>query len=267
LVYNNNTDLYQWFIQNPPADGSGVDFNGNARVSDVMISLLNSKNDPRLAVYAAPTKNSYNANLADATKPLIYRGQRAGLSNAEQLADYAKTGLNKDDYSVIGKRIRKENRAFLMTYTELMLIKAEAIQRNMGVTGTAAAAYLAAVKASLEKWQQVGSASRSETPYISADQVSAYLAQPAVALSSADPIQQIAEQLWIDAYLNGFEAWAGWRRLGYPQLRPGPSVLSQIPVRYVYSDNEQNNPNLIEWVQQNMGGTMPTHNTKVWFQP
>lgn len=267
LTYNNGTDLYHWFIQNPPADGSGVDFGGNTRVSEVMVNLLKSKNDPRLAIFAAPTKKSFTAHAADASSQLEYRGQRTGLSNAEQQAAYANTGLNKDDYSVIGKRIRKENRAFLMTYTELMLLKAEAIQRNMGVSGIAADAYLAAVKASLEKWPAVGSATQAETPFISEEQKKAYLDQPSAVLSASNPIQQIAEQLWIDAYLNGFEGWAGWRRLGYPQLVPGPTVLSPIPVRYVYSDNEQNNPNLILWVKENMANKMPTHNTKVWFQP
>jgi hypothetical protein len=267
LVYNNTTDLYYWFIQNPPADGSGVDFNGNTRISDVMVNLLESKNDPRLQVYAAPTKNSYTANRANAAVPLVYRGQRAGFSTAEQNAEYTRTGLNKDDYSVIGKRIRKENRAFLMTYAELLLLKTEAIQRGMGVSGTAGQTYMAALKASLEKWPAAGSASQTETPFISEAQKNEYLAQPGVALSSTDQIKQIAEQLWIDSYLNGFEAWSSWRRLAYPQIVPGPSVLAQVPVRYTYSDNEQNNPNLILFVQQTMGGKMPTHNTKVWFQP
>jgi len=267
LIYNNSTDLYYWFIQNPPSDGSGVDFNGNTRVSDVMVNLLSSKNDPRLQIYAAPSKNSYTANRTNSSAPLVYRGQRAGFSTAEQNADYTRTGLNKDDYSVIGKRIRKENRSFLMTYAELLLLKTEAIQRGMGVNGTAGETYLAAIKASLDKWPAVGSSSQTESPFISDAQKSAYFAQAAVPLTTTNPIKQIAEQLWIDAYLNGFEGWAGWRRLGYPEITPGPSVLSPVPVRYTYSDNEQNNPNLILWVQQTMGGKMPTHNTKVWFQP
>lgn len=267
LTYNNGTDLYYWFIQNPPADGSGVDFSGNTRVSNVLVDLLKSKNDPRLTIFAAPTKNSYTANAADESNPLVYRGQRAGLSNAEQNADYVNTGLNKDDYSVIGKRIRKESRSFLMTYTELMLLKAEAIHRNMGVNGSAGDVYMDAVKASLEKWPAIGSATQSETPFISEEQKKAYLGQSSVGLSTTNPLKQIAEQLWIDAYLNGFEGWAGWRRLGFPELIPGPTVLSQIPVRYVYSDNEQNNPNLLLWVKENMAGKMPTHDTKVWFQP
>jgi hypothetical protein len=266
LVYNNTTDLYSWYIQNPPADGSGVDFGANSRVSNVMVDLLQTSNDPRLYIYAAPTKKSYEANKANAAIPLVYRGQRAGLSNAEQNADYTLTGLNKDDYSVIGRRIRTENRAFLMTYAELLLLKAEAIQRNMGVTGTAATVYQEAITASFDKWP-AGTGVAANAPLITSDQKTAYFAQPAVAYNPATGTRQIAEQLWIDSYLNGFEGWAGWRRLGFPQLVPGPSVLSAIPVRYVYSDNEQNNPNLVDWVNKNMGGKMPTHNVKVWFQP
>lgn len=267
LVYNNNTDSYRLFIRNQPADGSGVDFNGNDRVSNVMVNLLKNTNDPRLTIYVAPTKNSFLANKADGSKTLTYNGQRSGLSSIEQDAFYTLTKTNKDDYSVMGKRIRKENRAFLMTYSELLLLKAEAIQRGMGVNGSAAITYRDAVKASFDKWWQVGAASQIETPYISEAQKTAYFVQEGVELSANTAIKQIAEQLFIDSFLNGFEGWAGWRRLGYPQIVPGPSVLSAVPVRYVYSDNEQNNPNLVKWVNDNMGGKMPDQNVKVWFQP
>jgi len=266
LTYNNSTDFYSWYIQNPPADGSGVDFAGNTRVSDVMINLLKSTNDPRLSIYAAPTKNSFTANKADASKPLEYRGQRTGLSTTEQNALFTQTGTNKDDYSVVGKRIRKENRAFILTYAELMLLKAEAIQRGFGVNGDAAAAYQDGIRASFDKWA-AGTGAQADAPFISDAQKNAYFQQSNVGLSGANPIKQIAEQLWIDAYLNGFEGWAGWRRLKFPEIVPGPTVLSPIPVRYVYSDNEQNNPNLIQWVNENMGSKMPDHNVKVWFQP
>lgn len=265
LVYNNSTDFYNWYIQNPPADGSGVDFAGNARVSNVMVDLLKGSNDPRLYIFAAPTKNSFTANKADASKLLEYRGQRAGLSAAEQTALYTQTGLNKDDYSVIGKRIRKENRAFLLTYAEVLLLKAEAAQRGM-ITGDAGAIYLDGIRASFDNWP-AGTGNQADAPFISDAQKAAYFQQAGVGLSAANPVKQIAEQLWINSFLNGFEGWAGWRRLKFPELTPGPSVLAPIPVRYVYSDNEQNNPNLVEWVNANMGGKMPDHNVKVWFQP
>ncbi|MDM8177901.1 SusD/RagB family nutrient-binding outer membrane lipoprotein [Olivibacter sp. LS-1] len=267
LVYNNNADLYRWFILNPPGDGSGVNFDGNDRVSETMVDMLQKVADPRMKIYVAPTKNSYNAHRSNSTVPYVYRGQRVGLSSLEQNALYQQTGLNKDDYSVLGKRIRKENRAFLFTYSELLFLKAEAIVRNMGVQGDAAAVYLEGIAASLAKWPQVGQASNEETPYISQAETTGFLRRTDIALREETALQQIAEQQWIDAFLNGYEAWASWRRTGYPQLKPGPSVLAPIPVRYVYSDNEQNNPNLIQWVNDTMGGNMPTHNTKVWFQP
>lgn len=153
-----------------------------------------------------------------------------------------------------------------MTYSELLLLKAEAITRSMGVSGNAAQVYKEAIEASFDKWGQLGQDSFTETPYISDEMKSDYFSQSHVALETSTALKQIAEQMWIDSYLNGFEGWANWRRTGYPEIKPGPSVLSPIPVRYVYSDNEQNNPNLISWVEETLG-SMPDHNVKVWFQP
>jgi hypothetical protein len=262
LRYDNRVDFYRWFILNPPADGSGVDFADNGRVSDVMVNLLLRDEDPRLAIYAAPTRNSYLAHRTDPSVPLEYRGQPTGLSAAEQGELQAREGLDDGDFSVIGKRFRVENRAFLMTRAELLLLKTEAIITGMGVNGDVAATYREAVIASFDRWPLL-----EEAPYISGAMKEDYFAQPGMAFDPARGAQQVAEQLWIDSFLNGFEGWSAWRRTGIPVLVPGPSVLSPIPVRYVYSDNEQNNPSLIRWVQEMMGGHMPDHNVKVWFQP
>lgn len=267
LVYNNSSDYYSWFIQNPSSDGSGVDFSDNARISDVMMGLLNKGEDPRLFIYAAPTRNSFLANASNAERALEYRGQAAGLSSAEQDAHYEKTKYDDGDFSVVGRRIRRDNRAFLMTYSELLLLKAEAIQRNMGVTGQVEKVYQEAVNASFDKWKQVGSQTQSQNPYVSDSQREAYWALRVNQYQPEKGLTMIAEQYFVDSFLNGFEGWASWRRTGIPEIKPGPSVLAPIPVRYVYSDNEQNNPSLIEWVQQHMGGKMPNHNVKVWFQP
>lgn len=267
LVYNNSSDFYAWFIRNPSSDGSGVDFSDNARVSDVMVGLLENGADPRLFIYAAPTRNSFLANASDASKELEYRGQIAGLSSAEQQELYERTGLKEGDFSVVSRRIRRDNRAFLMTYSELLLLKAEAIQRDMGVTGQVEEVYQEAVNASFDKWKQVGSQSQIQNPYISDSQREAYWASAVNQYQPEKGLTMIAEQYFIDSFLNGFEGWASWRRTGIPEIKTGPSVLASIPVRYVYSDNEQNNPSLIEWVNEHMEGKMPNHNVKVWFQP
>ncbi|WP_313367421.1 SusD/RagB family nutrient-binding outer membrane lipoprotein [Sphingobacterium mizutaii] len=266
LTYNNSTDFYTWFIQNPPADGSGVNFGDNARISEVMMDLLNNSKDPRLAIYASPTRNSFKANSSDMSK-YVYRGQRSGLSSLEQQAFYKDNNLNDGDFSVVGKRIRKDNRAFLMTYAELLLMKAEAIQKGYAINGDAKVIYTQAVDASFSKWAQVGSQSQLDNPYIDDNMKNQYWTEAANQYKPEVGLKMIYEQYFIDSFLNGFEGWASWRRTGIPTIKPGPSILANIPVRYVYSDNEQNNPSLLDWVNANMGGKMPNQNVKVWFQP
>ena len=252
LVYNNSTDFYRWYIQeqNLPADGSGVDFGSELRVSEAIVDSLQMHNDPRLTIYTAPTRNSYNANKQDPTQPLVYRGQPAGLSAVEQAE------LNKDDYSVLSRTIRSESRAFLVTYSELMLLKAEAIVRGI-INGDASDTYTQGVRASIEKWG-----------FVDANDTDAFLSRTDMKLAddTTRALSQIGTQMWIDSFLNGFEGYANWRRTGYPQLYVGPSVLSDIPVRYIYSDNEQNNPNLISWTNEQYG-RMVNETDLVWFQP
>lgn len=252
LVYNNTVDFYKWYIQpkNLPSDGSGVIFGDNFRVSEAIVNALQTKNDPRLTVYVAPTKKSFEANKANPSLPYVYRGQPAGLSATEQNA------LDKDDYSVLSRTIRGENRAFVMSFAELQFLKAEAILRGM-ITGNASDEYVKGVRASMQKWSAISSAS-----------IDAYLLRPDVVLSSTlnVALEQIATQAWLDNFLNGFEAFANWRRTGYPHLVVGASVLSPIPVRYIYSDNEQNNPNLITWTNEKYG-RMVNETDMVWFQP
>lgn len=252
LVYNNTVDFYKWYIQprNLPSDGSGVIFGDNFRVSEAMVDVLQTKADPRLPVYVSPTRHSFEANKADPTQPFVYRGQPAGLSAAEQ------NTIDRDDYSVLSRTIRSENRAFVMSFAELQFLKAEAIVRGM-ITGNAAEEYAKGIRASIQKWSAIPSAA-----------IDAYLSRQDVVLSTTQEValEQIGTQAWIDSFLNGFEAFANWRRTGYPQLNLTASVLSPIPVRYIYSDNEQNNPNLISWINDKFG-RMVDEKDMVWFQP
>lgn len=252
LVYNNTTDEYRWYIQpeNLPNDGSGVVFNDNYRVGEALILRMESVNDPRIPIYAAPTRNSYLAHQSNPQSPLVYRGQPAGLSSDEQ------NQLDKDDYSVLSSTIRSGNTAFVMTYAEVMFLKAEAIVRGM-ISGNAAQTYTAGVRASIEKWEL--------TPE---SEINSFLSQEDMQLSGDEEtaLSQIGTQAWIDSFLNGFEGYANWRRTGYPELYVGPTVSAAIPVRYIYSDNEQNNPNLIEWTNKEYG-RMVNETDMVWFQP
>ena len=55
---------------------------------------------------------------------------------------------------------------------------------------------------------------------IPADQQQAYLLGPGVAFNPATGLQQINEQYWVASLGSWPEAWANFRRSGYPQLAP-----------------------------------------------
>jgi len=67
--------------------------------------------------------------------------------------------------------------------------------------------------------------------------ITAYLA--AHPYDAANALQQINTQYWIATFMDGYEAWANWRRSGYPALTPvanypGNVTNGTIPRRFTY---------------------------------
>jgi len=189
--------------------------NGNRaefKVSDVLVSTLESLADPRLGVYA---------QLNDAGE---YRGKPAGLRN-----------LPSDDYnytnvSAIGEMyLDAELPGYWMTYPQLQFLMAEAAKKGLISGGDAMAEsyYRAGVTASMEQNGFTGAA------------VNAYLSGGA-SYSSANALQQIATQEWLALFCQGFEAWTEYRRTGFPVLTPAlEGNINEIPSRYAYPSTEQ----------------------------
>ena len=75
---------------------------------------------------------------------------------------------------------------------------------------------------------------------IAAADVDAYLA--ANPYDPANALEQIGEQYWAATFLNEYEAFANWRRTGYPQLTPvnypGNVTGGTIPRRLRYPEGE-----------------------------
>jgi len=106
---------------------------------------------------------------------------------------------------------------------------AEAVERGW-ISGSAEQYYLDAIQASWEQWGVFDQAAYD-----------AYVSTPEVAYSSASWDEKIGKQKWVALYPNGYEAWAEWRRLGYPELAPHPLALTaevSIPVRQTYPTSE-----------------------------
>jgi len=177
--------------------------------------------DPRLNDY-------FNQALlpADANNP--YVGGTVGRTN------------NKETLSQPGDKLRAQTLpGVLVSYAQVELMLAEAVERGFAVGGTAASHYNAGVTASILEWG--GTTAEADD----------YLALPNVAYATAPGStykQKIGYQYWVALYNQPTESWTQWRRLDYPQLQLAASPLNGvtvIPRRFLYPSSEQslNNAN------------------------
>lgn len=136
-----------------------------------------------------------------------------------------------EDASFVGSSFASADSPLpLVTWAEALFIKAEAQQR-LGQTTDAQATYQDAIRASMGRFTG-----------ISSDAINAYIT--AHGTFGADPLANILYEKYVHDYLHP-EAWADWRRTGFPALSPNPGgVIDQIPRRYVTEQRERvNNPN------------------------
>jgi hypothetical protein len=121
---------------------------------------------------------------------------------------------------------------YLVTYAQALFARAEAAKLGWitGGDATAKTNYEAAITASIGQW--TGSTAT----------VSAFLAQPKIVYDPANAIKQIATQRWVHLFLHGYEAWAEWRRTGFPELVAAQGAnANQIPRREAYPTIERSN--------------------------
>jgi hypothetical protein len=225
------------------------------RMSKTLMDYLNNLNDPRVGIFAQPTK-------ADPTK---YAGEPNGLDNASANA-YGNTTSRPGTIfypgsttygGTIGTSAGRKTPSYMMTYAEFLFIKAEAANRGIGGLTSAQAGqfYSDAVTASITQWG--GSAASAAT----------YLAQPSVAYAGgAAGLTQILTQKWIASFTMGQEGWADWRRTGVPaEIVPGPkATLTYMPRRMMYATTEQtvNLDNLTAAIARQGADA---YNTRIWW--
>ena len=202
------------------------------RMAKTLLDTMNALADPRLPVYAQPTK-------AD---PTVYAGMQNGLDNTFTATYFNTTSRpgaifypGSTVYGTFGTSAGKATPSYLMTYAEVAFLQAEAAERSLGGLNPAQAAgfYNAGVTASITQWGGSGAAA------------AAYLARPGVAyIPGATGLKQIGLQKWIALFTQGTEAWSEWRRTGNPaSIKPGPKMYADVgpivPRRLLYPPNEQ----------------------------
>jgi Starch-binding associating with outer membrane len=175
--------------------------------ANTLVNAMKTLDDPRVPFYFTTDAND------------DYTGGTYGASN--NYATFSKPSLT----------IQAPNfETLFMDYTEVQFLLAEAVERGYNVPGSAQSHYDAAITASIKYWGGTD------------NDVATYLAQTDVDYSTAAGTfkQKIGVQKWIALYNRGIEAWTEWRRLDAPVLTAPPNALSAIPVRFRYSDEEQN---------------------------
>lgn len=203
------------------------------RMSRTMMNIMVPENDPRVPVFSQPVVDS-------TIYPNGYGGMPNGLSQdsagkwfrfASRPGTIFYSGTTS--YGTFGTSAGAKTPSYLMTYAELMFIRAEAAARGLGglSAGEAGADYNAAITASMNQWGITDPTA-----------IGNFLAQPSVAYQGGVAgLKQIAVQKWIALYTDGGQAWSNWRRTCQPStVVPGPStIVNFVPRRFFYSITEQ----------------------------
>ena len=141
--------------------------------------------------------------------------------------------------------------AIIMNYSELQFLLAEASKEGW-ISGNAKNYYDNGVKASFAYWK--------------VDQdMDAYLSQNGVKYDGK--LETIITQKWLSSFLNGYEGYFDFRRTGFPtyiKAAKDSKNNNQIPVRFLYPDNQQtlNKKNYDEVIARQGPNDI---NTKMWL--
>ena len=262
----------QWTNQNGisrafyPGDGGQP-----TTLSKTLVDFLKGANagitaddDPRLMIISGGiakwTPTSWTVTNAD---PLAQKGMPNGQDPSSlQILEGSPTPVDQDaTYSKINFLMLQNDEPYmLMNYGEVQLLLAEAAERGIGGLTAAAAQgyYNAGVKASMQMYT-VYDASLT----VSDAAVTSYLTTYPYG-TPKPKLEMIGQQLWVNKFLNWWEAWSDWRRTGFPKLvpvnYPGNVTNGTIPVRLQYpTDETTNNPNF------GSGSSANDYTTKVWW--
>ena len=200
----NSTEAANWYLVNS------------------FVDTLKNNNDPRLSAIAIRYKGATSGpsqTVDIGTKlPADQIGMPMGYDNGTIVARATSDGLASFyDYSQVDRRRMAKTTApmFFVTAAQTQLLLAEAKFRGWITDGTADVYFSNGIKAHMDQMATYDAASA----VAAADRDAYLLAHPLV---PGREMEQINTQYWIASFLNGPEAFANFRRTGYPGLIPNP---------------------------------------------
>lgn len=194
----------------------------NFYLTKPFVDQLKSTNDPRLQAiairYVGAPNGAGQTVAVGSTDPTKQIGMPMGKDNGTVVAAATADGLvSFYEYSQLDRRrmVKITSPVFLVTAAQTNLLLAEARFKGWITTSTAAQYYEDGIRAHMD--QMVAYDPNSAVSGTNRDNY--VTANP---LSAGTELQQINTQYWIASFLNGPEAFANFRRSGFPALTPNP---------------------------------------------
>jgi hypothetical protein len=241
------------------------------RMSAAMESVLTGYADPRLSKFYAPIEGTTST----------FKGIRNGYTQVQLgLPENQNTKLSNVADRFLPAN-QNTNPFEVMMSAEVWFLRAEGVLKgwNMG-TGTAKSFYEKGIETSMKQWGITDPAAIAaytasmNTPIaVTGAVVSPALTDLPVAwtTNAARQLEQIHTQKWLALWPNGVEAWAEYRRTGFPKLYPimnsesavvtKDQVIRRVP--YTIGESQTNAAGLATGVAK-LGGA-DNEATRLWW--
>lgn len=194
----------------------------NFYLTKPFVDHLKNTNDPRLSSIAIRYKGAKSGpeqTVASSSNAAIDQiGMPMGFNSVSIVAQAQSDGLaSLYDYSQADRRrvVKSTSPTFYVTASQTKLLLAEARFRGWITNGSAEQYYEEAIAAHMGQMAQYDAAS-AVAPGDQATYISTHPLEP------GKELEQINTQYWISSFLNGPEAFANFRRSGFPDLTPNP---------------------------------------------
>jgi hypothetical protein len=239
----------------------------NFYLAKPFVDYLKNNNDPRLASIAyrhvGATSGADQAPPRTTTDPAKQIGMPIGFDDVSIKNTFATYGVaSLYDYSQVNLNtiLKVTAPEYHVTYSQTQLLLAEAVVRGW-VNGDANQLFQSGVRAHMEQMAEYDASAA-----ISSTAIQTYL--NANTLNAATALEQINTQYWVSSFMNGSEAFANFRRSGFPNLQKNPYPGSEITGNFIrrmpYPDSEiiTNSTNLNAAIAIQGKNDL---NTRVWW--
>ncbi|CAN5524107.1 SusD/RagB family nutrient-binding outer membrane lipoprotein [soil metagenome] len=244
-LMQSNADNAKITHSNLYTNPTGVWLNGteanNYYLAAPFVNYLKDNDDPRLASiavrYMGATSGAQQLPAAANRDPSVQLGMPMGHDNNSIPPVVQNLGLasfyefSQLDRTRMGKL---DAPAYLVTYAQTQLLLAEAVVRNWA-QGDVGELYSNAIRAHMNQLADYG-------PNTAIDPAAIETFVQANPLNTANALEEINTEYWVSSFLNGPEAFANFRRSGYPALAPNPypgkEISGDFIRRLTYPDDE-----------------------------